>query len=127
MDERVLVVEDEPVIQRILSLFLRRGGFEVEIARNGDEGVRAALRLRPALVLMDADLPVLDGWSAAAQIKAQVPEIPVLMLTGYSTPESIARAHEVGCAGLLGKPFDFDHMLDAVRACITGPSENPVG
>ncbi len=119
MENLVLLVEDEPAIQKLVATFLRRGGYEVETAADGDEGVRAALRLRPAVVLMDAGLPVLDGWSAAAQIKARAPEVAVVMLTGYSASQHIGRAQDLGCEGLLGKPIDFHEVLRVVRQCIS--------
>ncbi len=118
MDKRVLLVEDNPHVQKIISTMLRRGGYEVETASDGGEGVQAALRRHHAVVLMDADLPVLDGWSATAQIKASAPDLPVVMLTGYSTPEHASRAEELGCDGLLGKPVDFHELLRVVRDCI---------
>lgn len=118
MGELVLVVEDDRAVQDLMAAIFRRGGFDVAIASNGAEGVKAALRLHPAAVLMDASLPVLDGWSAAALIKASDPQQCVIMLSGYSLPEHLERAQTVGCDRFLSKPADPHDVLQAVRGCI---------
>lgn len=123
MGKLVLLVEDDPDVQKIVSAILRRAGYEVETACDGEEGVRAALRLRPAAVLMDAVMPVLDGWNAAIRIKASAPELRVIMLTAHSLPEHARRARDVGCEGLLGKPVDIHEVVQVVQECI-GASES---
>lgn len=123
MGKLVLVVDDDPDLQEIMSAMLRKEGYEVEVARNGEEGVRMALDLRPAIVLMDAGLPVVDGWRATARIKASAPQLRVIMLTAHVLPDHVTLAQAVGCDGFLRKPIDPHDVVRAVRDSI-GPSES---
>lgn len=120
MGKTVLLVEDDPDHRAIVSAMLRHAGYEVQIAIDGEAGVEAALRLRPAAILMDASLPRLDGWTATARIKAHAPELCVVMLTANALPEHRTMAETVGCDRFLTKPISPQDVLQVVRECTGG-------
>ncbi|HVF49095.1 MAG TPA: response regulator [Pyrinomonadaceae bacterium] len=109
----VLVVEDFDDTRRMMRQFLESGGYSVVEASDGREAVETARRARPALVLMDLNLPVLDGFTATLRIREdeQMRHTPVVAVTAYDTPESRAAARAVGCDDYLAKPLDFDKLM----------------
>jgi two-component system, cell cycle response regulator DivK len=115
MKRTVLVVEDEPDHREILSALLRHGGYAVETAADGEAGVEAALRLRPAVVLMDVSLPRLDGWVATERIKAAARDQCVVILTAHALAEHREMAERVGCDYYLTKPIPPKQVLELVR------------
>ncbi len=111
----VLVVEDNAELREICAATIRGDGLRVEVAGDGIEGVQKAIALRPDVILMDLDMPRLDGLAATVQLKADVRTsgVPVILFTGQP-PEEKARA--AGCAGLLRKPSPANVILAAIRA-----------
>lgn len=103
---RVLVVDDEEDIRRLLNSILRKVGLEAEFAVNGKVGVEKALERPFDLVLMDAQMPVLDGYSAIAQLRAHNYQFPIVALTGNAMEEEVRRLIEAGSNEHLAKPFD---------------------
>jgi diguanylate cyclase (GGDEF)-like protein len=121
----VLVVDDDVVPRLIARAALESAGFDVEEAANGREGVVAFKRLRPALVLMDAAMPEMDGFAACAAIRALPTggRTPILMMTGLDDVESIRHAFEAGATDFATKPihgsilgFRVDHLIRAGQA-----------
>ena len=115
---KVLVVEDDPDHLDIMTTALRHQGFDVSVAVNGVEGVERALAERPDVVLMDASLPMMDGWTATASIKQQAPELCVLMVTAHALPEHRQMAMAVGCDGFYTKPIEPARLLRIVQECL---------
>jgi len=115
---KVLVVEDDPDHLDIMTTALRHQGFDVSVAVNGVEGVERALAERPDVVLMDASLPMMDGWTATASIKQQAPELCVLMVTAHALPEHRQMALAVGCDGFYTKPIEPARLLRIVQECL---------
>ncbi|AKT43688.1 response regulator [Chondromyces crocatus] len=114
----VLLVEDHEMSGDMLVRRLRRRGYQVAWARDGAEGVAMAGALRPDLVIMDLNLPVLDGVAATERLKA-APEtrgIPVIALTAHVTPEAERRCARAGVDGWEGKPVNFDRLLSRIEA-----------
>ena len=126
---RVLLVDDDLIPRVLARAALEGAGFDVEEARNGREAVAAFQRLRPALVLMDAVMPEMDGFAACTAIRA-LPggdRTPILMMTGLDDVESIRRAFEVGATDFATKPvhgsilgFRVGHLIRAGMA--SGPA-----
>lgn len=114
----VLVVEDDPDHLEIMTTALRHKGYEVRVAVDGYAGVERSLSDRPDVVLMDASLPGLDGWSATATIKQRAPEVCVLMVTAHALPEHRQMAQAVGCDGFYTKPIEPTRLLRIVQECI---------
>ena len=114
---RILVVEDTPDNRQILRDLLTSAGYEVVEAFNGAEGVAAAIEHLPDLILMDIQLPVLDGYEATRRIKAHVAtaKTPIIAVTSYALSGDEAKAREAGCDGYVAKPFSPRQLLVRVR------------
>jgi two-component system, chemotaxis family, chemotaxis protein CheY len=110
----ILVVEDDPDILSTIVSILEFEGYPVEQARNGEEGLRVLERVRPALVLLDMRMPVLDGWSFARILKEQGIRLPILVMT--AAQDARRWAQEIGAAGYIAKPFDLNELLVAVAS-----------
>src|ERR687883_1221025 len=110
---KVLLVEDNEMNRDMLSRRLIRQGYEVVVAVDGEQGVEAALRERPAIVLMDMSLPVVDGWEATRRLKADdaTRAIPVIALTAHAMAGDREKVIEAGCDDYLTKPIDEDALF----------------
>ena len=115
---KILVVEDNEMNRDMLSRRLKRRGFDVVVAADGAEGVAMSRSAGPDLILMDMSLPVLDGWAATAQIKADpaTEAIPVIALTAHAMAGDRERALAAGCDDYDTKPVDLDRLLDKINA-----------
>ena len=113
---RILYVEDNEDNIYMLSRRLKRKGYEIIVARDGAEGVRAARAERPALILMDLDLPVLDGWQATRRLKDD-PEtrgIPVIALSAHAMENDREDALAAGCDDFDTKPVELGRLLEKI-------------
>ena len=117
---KILVVEDNEVNQRILRRRLERRGFDVMIARDGQEGVDRAVDGCPDLILMDMSLPILDGWEATRRIKADPSSagIPIIALTAHAMVGDREKALGAGCDDYDVKPIDIDRLLSKIQALL---------
>ncbi|MDQ0345680.1 response regulator [Ancylobacter vacuolatus] len=115
---KILLVEDNEMNRDMLSRRLARNGFEVVIAVNGQEGVDLALSEKPALILMDMSLPVLDGWEATRQVKAnpETAAIPVIALTAHAMASDREQAMAAGCDDFDTKPVELPRLLEKIKA-----------
>ena len=114
---KILLVEDNEDNRDMLSRRLQRRGYQVIFAVNGAEGVSKALSEQPDLVLMDLNLPVLDGWEATQQIKAnpQTQAIPVIALTADAMSGDKEKALNAGCDDYDTKPVDLPRLLEKIE------------
>ena len=113
MSKRILVVEDQDDNMQILRDLLDSVGYEIIEARDGAEGVKVAKAERPDLILMDIQLPVLDGYEATRQIKAD-PELrttPIIVVTSYALSGDEDKAREAGCDDYVPKPYSPRQLL----------------
>lgn len=119
MVKKVLLVDDNEVNRYLAQYLLEQAGLDVLTAANGHEALRIAREQRPQLILMDIQMPVLDGYAATEQIKAdpQLRSIPVIALTAFAAPVDRERARQAGCVAHISKPIDPDLFLHQVRAC----------
>ena len=119
---RVLVVEDNELNRDMLSRRLVRRGYEVLIAVDGAEGVELTRRERPDLVLLDLSLPVLDGWSAARQLKgdAATSGIPLIALSAHAMATDREQALAAGCDDFDTKPVEFSRLVAKMEALLGG-------
>ena len=118
---KILVVEDDTTIRTLLGLALQDAGYsDVAMAARGDDGLDAALRDRPDLVLLDVMLPGLDGLSVARRIRATpaLAATRILMITARTEPEDVCRGLEAGADDYVTKPFDRRVLLARVRAVL---------
>ena len=117
MSKRILVVEDEEDNRRIVRDLLSSVGYEIIEAVTGLEGVTAAETHRPDLILMDIQLPGLDGYEATRRIKADpaLRHIPIIVVTSYALSGDDVKAFEAGCDAYIAKPFSPRALLAKVR------------
>jgi len=115
--QKILLVEDQEMNRDMLSRRLRKRGFEVSIAVDGAEGVEKARAERPDLILMDMSLPVIDGWEATRQLKADdaTRDIPVVALTAHAMSTDREKALAAGCDAYETKPVELPHLLETVE------------
>jgi len=113
----ILVVDDNLDAREMYAMYLEHEGFRVSEAQNGDEAVAKIHAELPALVLMDASMPHLDGWDAVKILKgdARTRHIPVLMLTGHAYDEHRMKAAAMGADGFLAKPILPDALAREIR------------
>ncbi len=117
---RILVVEDNEMNLDMLSRRLKRKGYEVVIAMDGEAGVAMAASEQPDLILMDMSLPVLDGWEASRRLKG-MPEtagIPVIALTSHAMAGDREKAMAAGCDDYDTKPVDIERLLVKIEALL---------
>jgi CheY-like chemotaxis protein len=114
---RILLVDDNDENRDFLSRRLMRRGFEVLQARDGSAGVEMARSEKPGLILMDMNMPRVDGWEATRQIKAEA-DVPVIALTAHAMAGDRERAIAAGCADYHTKPVDFDKLLSQIETLL---------
>ncbi len=117
MTQRILVIEDQEDNRIILRDLLTSAGFEIIEAVNGQEGVDMAEAEKPDLILMDIQLPVIDGYEATRRIKGNpsLASIPIIAVTSYALSGDEAKATAAGCDGYITKPFSPRLLLEKVR------------
>lgn len=122
MGYRVLAVDDDPVIQRLLEVNLEMEGYEVQLASDGWQAVDAARSFRPHVILLDVMMPNMDGWEACATIKQDpaMADTPVVFLSARAQDADIERGTELGAAAYITKPFDPIDLLDLVAELVGG-------
>ena len=114
---KILLVEDNQMNWEMLSLRLNRKGYDVKIATDGLQGIDIAQKEIPDLILMDMDLPKLDGWEATKRLKT-IPltkNIPVIALTAHVVNGDRKRAIEAGCAEYEPKPINFKSLIAKIQ------------
>jgi DNA-binding NtrC family response regulator len=116
MKQRVLVVEDEDKLRRVLQLHLQGAGFEVDQARSGEEGLRFADRAD--LVITDLKLPGIDGLELIGALRRQNSRTPVVMITAFGSVETAVEAMKSGASDFVTKPFSLDHLLTVVNKAL---------
>jgi two-component system, cell cycle response regulator DivK len=111
---KVLLVEDNEMNRDMLSRRLTRRGFDVLMAVDGEQGVQMAKTEMPDLILMDMSLPVLDGWEATRQIKAEAStqSIPLIALTAHAMAGDRDKSLQAGCDDYDTKPIELPRLLD---------------
>ena len=127
MTRSILVVEDQEDNRRIIRDLLSSASFEVIEAVTGEEGVALAQSRRPDLILMDIQMPVLDGYEATRRIKAdtRLRHIPIIVVTSYALSGDDAKARAAGADDYVAKPFAPRELLAKIRAFLPQESTSP--
>jgi two-component system cell cycle response regulator DivK len=120
---KILYVEDNPDNVYMLTRRLKKKGFELIIAGDGQEGIDKAVEEKPDLILMDLSLPTMDGWTATTKIKEieEVKDIPIIALSAHAMPEHRDRAIKAGCSDYDTKPVDIKRLLSKIGQYIKIP------
>jgi two-component system cell cycle response regulator DivK len=117
MSKRILVVEDQPDNRQIIRDMLAASDYQITEAENGQEALAAIAKQRPDLILMDIQLPIMDGYTATSRIKADptLRSIPVIAVTSYALSGEEKKARAAGCDDYVPKPFSPRQLLAKIR------------
>ena len=115
--ERILVVDDEQNIVELAQMYLEQAGYSVESARDGQEALTRARHMRPALVVLDLMLPVVDGWEVCRRLRAES-DVPIIMLTARSDDVDRIVGLELGADDYVTKPFNPRELVARVAAVL---------
>jgi two-component system alkaline phosphatase synthesis response regulator PhoP len=119
MPTRVLAVDDEPDVLRLVEIKLKKAGFEVLTARDGEEGLNRAIAERPDVVLLDVMMPKMDGFTAAAKIKEQMQPAPlILMLTAKGQESDVVKGLSGGADDYIIKPFAPRELIARINVAL---------
>jgi two-component system cell cycle response regulator DivK len=124
MTKRILVVEDQEDNRQILRDLLGSAEYEMTEAENGEEALAAVVRDKPDLILMDIQLPIMDGYEATRRIKA-MPEfksIPIIVVTSYALSGDEGKARDAGCDAYVTKPYSPVKLLGIIRGFLEDAS-----
>ncbi|MES2464617.1 MAG: response regulator transcription factor [Armatimonadota bacterium] len=113
---KILLIEDETPIAAVVRKGLERAHYSVDVASDGEEGLRLATENRYGLILLDVMLPKRDGWSVCQTLRARRDPTPIVMLTARDAVPDRVKGLELGADDYLPKPFDFQELLARVRA-----------
>jgi CheY-like chemotaxis protein len=116
MRKTVLVIDDSMMVRRIVGQLLQESGYAILLAENGQQGYEIAKTQQPDLVLMDIDMPIMDGIEATGQMKADpaTRHVPILIFTSLGSEEDLHRAKMAGCQGFLNKPICKKELQDSI-------------
>jgi CheY-like chemotaxis protein len=119
---KILLVEDNEMNRDMLSRRLERKGYSVTLALDGAEGMHKARTEAPDIILMDMSLPVVDGWDATRQLKADeaTRRIPIIALTAHAMASDEQKAREAGCDDFDTKPIELPRLLGKIEALLKG-------
>ena len=119
----ILVVDDDPVIVRLLEINLSLEGFAIVATTRGEEAVRLAKERRPALLLLDLMMPGMDGWAVREALLEDptTADIPVVVVSARTQDEDRERGYALKVAAYITKPFDPAELVETVRRCVARP------
>lgn len=124
---KILLVEDHEEIWDFLSRRLKRRGYDVVVAQDGEEGVSQARASHPDIILLDMNLPIMDGWTAARALKsdAATAKIPIIALTAHAMSGDKEKAVQAGCDDYHPKPIDFSRLLTQISQALGEQAAHP--
>lgn len=116
MDKNLaLIVDDLAGVRTLLSLLCQEEGMEVATADNGMEAITQVKSRQPSLVIMDIRMPVMDGVKAAEWLKNKYPQLPIILMTAYTSQERLDMAQQLGVEDIWFKPFDIDVIRQKLK------------
>ena len=124
MREKILVVEDDIEFMNLTQTWLQQAGYEVITAEDGVEGMRRVYSSRPSLVLLDANMPKMDGWEVCRRIR-DMSDIPVLMVTVNGKKDDRLKGFNNGADDYITKPVDFPELIARVQAVLRRAEKTP--
>jgi len=118
--KKILIVDDEQQLAGFVKMRLEANNFNVILASDGIEGLKKAGEEKPDLILLDIQMPNLDGFGVLTRLKEsrETASVPVIMLTAKDAPDNIAKALEIGADDYIVKPFDSKILLEKIRKSI---------
>lgn len=119
-NKRILIVEDDFDNTILVRMLLERENFEVIAAENGKKGYEITKAEKPDLIILDLDMPVVDGWKMLEQLQGDpaTRSIPVVVVTAHLLPDERDKAFEAGSVGYILKPFQANELLAEIKRCL---------
>jgi two-component system, cell cycle response regulator DivK len=123
MKRKVLVIEDNEQNLYLVKFILEKHGYEVCEARDGREGIEMAATVKPDLILLDIQLPVMDGYTVARTLRTQpgLDQVPIIAVTSYAMTGDREKTMEAGCTGYIEKPINPDTFMQQVEQNLPPP------
>src|SRR5258706_2932522 len=120
--KHVLIVDDSPSVRRVVGNMLKQHGWEIQVARDGVEALEMITQETPAAVLLDIEMPRMDGYELMATVRAQEQyrTLPIVILTPRAATKHQQRAMQLGASGYLVKPYQDEEMLNILNALVYG-------
>ena len=117
MNKKILYIEDNEQNLYLVTYILQKSGYEVIAARDGQQGIEAASRIQPALILLDIQLPGMDGYAVARKLREAgvLADTPIIAVTSYAMVGDRERALEAGCTGYIEKPINPETFLSQIE------------
>ena len=116
---KILVIDDEPGIRDLLDTLLRRKGYDVVLAENGQKGLDLFRRERPDVIVLDLKMPGMDGLTVLQQVRSLDPKKPVIILTGAGTTEMEQKVRALGATEYVEKEFSLHRLGDSLKRLLT--------
>jgi len=115
---KILVIDDEPVVLNSCRKVLEEGGFDVYLVPSADEALKAMKKEVFDLLLVDVKMPKHDGIYLMQKVKEKWPDVPIIVMSGYPTPDTITDGAKMGADAFIAKPFTPDELLETIRQVI---------
>lgn len=115
---KILIAEDNVLNQKIIEILIRRMGWNYKLVGDGLEAVEECLSGNYDVILMDIDMPQMNGWEATIEIRRKKNNIPIIALTAYSEESFRKKSFEAGMDYFLSKPYNKDEIYDTIRKCV---------
>ena len=117
MKSKMLVIEDNEQNLYLISFILEKNGYKVIPARDGREGIDLAVRVKPAMIILDIQLPVMDGYEVARQLSGntETQDIPIVAVTSHAMVGDREKTIAAGCTGYIEKPIDPETFIDEIE------------
>ena len=116
--DKILLVEDDSTLSFIIQDALKREGFEVATASNGNAGLKTFQEFQPDIVIADVMMPTMDGFEMVRQIRVKAPSVPVLFLTARTSLEDVVKGFELGANDYIRKPFQILELVVRIKALL---------
>ncbi|MCX9084981.1 MAG: response regulator [Candidatus Methanoperedens sp.] len=117
MKQKILIIEDNEMNLYLLTFIVKKHGYEITTARDGKEGIEMALRIKPDLILLDIQLPGIDGYTVARELRKNpvTVNIPIVAVTAFAMEGDREKALDAGCSGYIPKPIDPTQFMKQVE------------
>jgi CheY-like chemotaxis protein len=122
MKQKILIIEDNEQNLYLLTFIMEKHGYEVRAARDGKEGLEMAQSFKPDLILLDIQLPIIDGYTVASELRKNrdFASTPIVAVTSFAMIGDREKALEAGCSGYIEKPIDPQTFIAQVEKCFPG-------
>jgi two-component system KDP operon response regulator KdpE len=111
----ILIIDDDEIFVKLVTGTLEREGYTILAAHDGQEGLRQMYQGRPTLIILDINMPTMDGWTVCQRVR-EVSDVPIIMLTARGDPEEIIKGLDAGADDYIVKPFEMEVLLARLRA-----------